>query len=77
MSLDLVPVRLDLSQNFSLTGFAITETGQEIIPFLVAMPQLSKLDEVVDTSPEKECMPSRTTGLAYKLRKPKAHLLRI
>ena len=70
-----VPVRIDLSDEFSQTAFAVTNTGSENIPFLVAMPQLSRLDIMINIKPGHEYMTSRSSGVAYKLRKPRQHLL--
>ena len=70
-----VPVRIDFSEDYSQTAFAVTDTGNENIPFILAIPQLSKLEIVIDTTPGNGYMVSRKTGFAYKLRKPKQHLL--
>ena len=66
-----VPVRIDFSEDYSQTAFAVTDTGKENIPFLVAMPQLSKLYIMINTTPGHGYMVSRRTGVAYKLRKPR------
>ena len=70
-----VPVRIDLTDQFSQTSFAIAELGDRNIPFLFSLPQIMNLEAVIDTTPNKECMISRETGHAYKLRKPRSHLV--
>ena len=70
-----VPVKLELSKNWAQTSFAVAELGDKHIPFLFSLPQINNLDAIIDTTKDKECMISRKTGYAYKLRKPRGHLL--
>ena len=75
MQQDCVPVKLDLSKNWAFTSFAIAELGRKHVPFLFSLPHVLNLDAIIDTTPNRECMISRKTGYAYKLRKPRGHLL--
>ena len=70
-----IPVKVDLSNRFTQTSFAIAELGNRNIPFLFSLPHMLLLDAVIDTTPNKGCLISRSTGHAYKLRKPRSHLL--
>lgn len=69
------PIKLDLSSEWGKTAFVIAELGTKSVPFLLALPQLLKLDAVIDTTVNRECLISRRTGYAYRLRKPNSHLL--
>ena len=70
-----VPMKLELSKKWAYKNFAVAELGKRNIPFLFSLPQINLLDAVIDTTQNKECMISRKTGYAYKLRKPRGHLL--
>ena len=69
-----IPVKLDLNE-WAATSFVIADLGAKNIPFLFALPQVLNLDAVFDTTANREFLISRRTGYAYKLRKPKSHLL--
>ena len=70
-----IPVKVDLTDKFTQTAFAVAENKDCDVPFLLAMPQILALGGIIDSTPGRECLYSRKYGFAYKLRKPQGHLL--